>query len=98
MSNLQVFLRHFDRIHQAISPKTINGKFEHSSFVCNLKSLRGKDKAVTNNFDALKKFAEFRNIDAHSNHMAPYFPYSTPVVRGVSSRVQGQRAAEGFAS
>jgi CBS domain-containing protein len=35
--------------------------------------LRGKDKAVTSNFDALKKFAEFRNIDAHSNHMAPYF-------------------------
>ena len=38
-----------------------------------LKDLKNKDKVVTKHFDTLCKFAEFRNLDAHSNHLALHF-------------------------
>lgn len=73
MSNIELFLKHFDRIHQRISSKTHNGSFEYSSFASDLRELKNKGKIGPKNFDALMKFADFRNLDAHSNHLAPHF-------------------------
>ena len=73
MSNIELFLKHFDRIHQAISSKTSDGGFEYSSFVSELRKPKNKHKIGTKNINALMKFADFRNLDAHSNHLAPHF-------------------------
>ena len=73
MKNIELFLKHFDRIHKAISSKSRDQEFEYSSFLSDLKKLRNKNKIVTKHFHELKNFAEFRNVDAHTNHIAPHF-------------------------
>lgn len=73
MSNIELFLKHFDRIHKCISSETRNRDFEYSSFVSDLREINKKNKVVTKHFDTLKKFADFRNLDAHSNDLAPHF-------------------------
>ena len=73
MSNIELFLYHFDRIHQKISPNFTNGNYEYSAFMNDLNRAKEKDRCIRNNFKTLEKFATFRNLEAHSNNLAPHF-------------------------